>query len=287
LKPLIIETQHGLGDNIYSRAFVKRMCEHYDVFLKTPFTEVYHDLNLKFIKCTSALRTQNKNIQRSEVDFVSRPSAMTVSPRYTAVHLTRSNMFEGMSQAFGVKPHDVDLPKFECPIQADKPICVIRPATLRKEWFAASRNPDAEYIYQASLMLMDDYYVVSVADIDGINEHGCEPMPKAHLYLNGGELSTSQLIGLIQGADLVVGGVGFIVPMCIASKVDLFCILGGNGGYNHPSKITDPRMDLSKAHFCEPDNYCMCTNMKHNCNKTISNFNDKFRAYLDDKRTSR
>jgi hypothetical protein len=287
MQPIIIETQHGLGDNIYSRAFVKQMCQHREVYLQTPFTEVYQDLPVKFIKCNSVLRTQSKNIKRSKVEFVPRPSAVTITPKYNAVHLARSNMFEGMSQAFGVKPLDVDLPKFQSHIKSDKPICVIRPATVRNEWLAVSRNAMPEYIHEASLAVLDDYYVVSVADIDNENEYGCEPLPKAHLYLNAGELTASELIGLIQSADLVIGGVGFIVPMCIAAKVNLICILGGNGGYNHPSKITDVRMDLSKVDFIQPDNYCMCTDMRHKCNKTISNFTEKLKGCLHDRSVAR
>lgn len=61
---------------------------------------------------------------------------------------------------------------------------------------------------------------------------------------------------------------------------------GGNGGYNHPDKITDSMMDLSKITFEYPDNYCMCTDMRHKCNKQISNFNDKFKAYLDARKTA-
>lgn len=283
MKPLVIETQQGLGDNCYHRAFVKELIKTNKVYLKTPFTEVYQDLDVRFVKDSSRLRTQNKNIQRSKVNFVSMPPARVIQPKYTGVHLANGNMVQGLELSYGIKAQSFDLPKFT-KIKRDKPICVIRPASIRKEWMAVSRNPLAEYLHEASLQLMKDYHVISVADIDNIAEHGLQPMPVAHEYFNKGELDTSQLIGLIQSADLVVGGVGFIVPMCIASKVNLFCILGGNGAYNHPDKITHEAMDLSKVTFCYPDNYCMCTDMRHQCNKTITNFKDKFKAYLDAKR---
>lgn len=282
---MIIETQHGLGDNVYHRAFVKELCKQYNVYLKTPFTEIYQDLNVKFIKASTSLRTQAKNINRSKVEFVNLPKAQLIAPKYNAVHLIRSNMIDGLAQGYGFKPDTFDMPKFD-KIKRDKPICIIRPATIRKEWPAISRNPLPEYIYEASKQAMADYHVISIADIDDANEIGLQPLPIAHEYYNKGELSAIELIGMIQSADLVIGGVGFIVPMCIASNINLFCILGGNGMYNHPNKITHLSMDLRKATFCYPDNYCMCTDMKHKCNKTISNFSKKFKAYLDARKTT-
>jgi hypothetical protein len=286
LKPLIIETQYGLGDNVYHRAFVKSLCNQYEVYLKTPFTEIYKDLPVKFIKANTSLRTQAKNIKRSKVEFVNAPIAKNIAPKYNSVHLIRSNIIDGLSHGYGIKPDTFDIPKFD-KIKRDKPICIVRPATIRTEWSAISRNPLAEYIHEASRQAMADYHVISIADIDNINEVGLSPLPVAHEYYNEGQLDASELIGMIQSADLVIGGVGFIVPMCIAAKVNLICILGGNGGYNHPSKITDPRMDLSKVDFIQPDNYCMCTDMRHKCNKTISNFTEKLKGCLHDRSVAR
>jgi hypothetical protein len=40
-------------------------------------------------------------------------------------------------------------------------------------------------------------------------------------------------------------------------------------------------MDLSRVGFVFPDRFCRCTNMRHACNKHISNFDEKFGAWLD------
>src|SRR5215467_8128712 len=63
-RPLLIQGQWGLGDNIYARPFVKKLCEHREVYLDTPWPEIYEDLPVKFILKPRRLRTQMKNVDR-------------------------------------------------------------------------------------------------------------------------------------------------------------------------------------------------------------------------------
>ena len=93
-------------------------------------------------------------------------------------------------------------------------------------------------------------------------------------------LATKELLGLIREADIVVGGVGFIVPACIAYGTRLFCILGGNGMYNAPEKITYHKMDLSRVYFARPDNFCPCASAQHQCDKRITDLKGKFDAFI-------
>jgi hypothetical protein len=281
LKPLLIETQHGLGDNIYHRAFVKAMTSMYEVYLKTPFTEVYEDLPVKFVKQQSNLRTQAKNIAKSECKFHELPPhCPTIQPRYTGSQLERMSMIEGLTATYHCAPKAFDLPKFKSKIKSDKPICVVRPVTLRKEWNAASRNPDPRHVYQVIEWLRKTHYIVSVADLEDGTEHALKPLPYADLTLHKGELTTKELLGLISEADIVVGGVGFVVPACIAYGTKLFCILGGNGAYNAPEKITHSSMDLSKIYFAKPDNYCGCNAAHHECDKRITNLKGMFDGFI-------
>ena len=272
-----------MGDNIYQRPFIKALAKTHDLYLQTPWPQLYCDFLVKFVMQTTTLRTQNKNLQRTDVQskFVAPENIATIEPRYVGEDLKRGiSMFEGLIKAYKIEPDTFDLPSFKTiRLHTKKPICVIRPATIRNEWVAASRNPDPEYLLKASRILMKTHYVISVADIDNQNEIGVKPLPEAHLYLNEGELKMEELLGLIQIADLVVGGVGFIVPACIANKTKLFCILGGNGGYNSPEVITDRRMDLSNVYFATPDNFCKCTSAIHNCDKRISDFEEKLKAF--------
>lgn len=288
MEKLLIETQKGLGDNIYARPFIKAKAEHYDLYLKTPFPQIYSDLNVKFVKAFTTLRTQTKNIGRTSVDYVQNPRCPILFPHYTAEQVRYVNMFKALGAVFGCKAKSFDLPKFshKLDIPKDKPLCIVRPVTVRKEWVAMSRNPDPKYIHEASALALKDYHVISIADIDVVNEYALNPMPMAHEHYNSGQLPIEAVLALIQQADLVIGGVGFIVPTCIATKTNLFCVLGGNGGLNAPQKITDESMDLSKVHFSIPDYFCMCPMAKHMCNKTISNFKTEFKGYLDDIRSS-
>lgn len=282
MKPLLIETQHGLGDNIFHRAFVKAMTLLYTVYLKTPFPEIYEGLPVKFVKQSSTLRTQAKNIARSEVKYAQLPShTPVIQPRYTGEHLRRMSMVDSLALAYHVAPTKFDLPKFKSNIKSDgRPICVVRPVTIRSEWNAASRNPDPRYVAQVVEWLRETHYIVSVADLAEGAERALEPLPYADLTLHEGELNTKELLGLIRSADIVIGGVGFIVPACIAYGTRLFCILGGNGAYNAPEKITHRTMDLTKVYFAKPDNFCHCSSAQHTCDKTITNLKGMFDEFI-------
>lgn len=253
----------------------------YDVYLRTPFMEVYEGLPVKFVEPISQLRTQAKNIARSNCQYHSVPThTPTIQPRYTSVHLQNMNMVDSLALAYHCAPTKFDLPKFKSKIKADKPICVVRPATIRSEWNAASRNPNPAYIAQVVEWLRETHYIVSVADLQEGAEHALNPLPYADLTLHEGELTTKELLGLIREADIVVGGIGFIVPASIAYKTRLFCILGGNGAYNSVDKITHKSMDLSRVHFAVPDKQCMCSSPQHNCDKTITDLKGQFDGFI-------
>ena len=81
---------------------------------------------------------------------------------------------------------------------------------------------------------------------------------------------------LLRSADLVIGGVGWIVPAGLALRSKTFVVLGGHGGHNAPEKITDPRLDLSRIGFAMPEKFCRCTNMLHTCDKTIADVVGQF-----------
>lgn len=254
----------------------------YDVYLRTPFMQVYEGLPVKFVKPVSHLRTQVKNIERSDYKYHELPPhTPVIHPRYSGEQLRTMNMVDSLGLTYHCKPSNFDLPKFASKIKSDgRPICVVRPATIRKEWNAASRNPDPRYVAQVIEWLRETHYIVSVADLDVNAEVALEPLPYADLTLHEGELTTKELLGLIRKADVVVGGVGFIVPACIAYGTRLFCILGGNGAYNSPSKITHPSMDLRQVYFAQPDNFCGCNSAHHQCDKRITDLKGMFDGFI-------
>jgi hypothetical protein len=146
----------------------------------------------------------------------------------------------------------------------------VRPVTVRSEWKNEARNPRPEYVAEIAAELMATHTVVAVADLEAGQEWLVGELPPAHHYFVRGELKVRELLALVRAADVVVGGVGWIVPAGLALHVNTFVVLGGHGGHNAPNKITDPRLDLSRIGFAMPSRFCKCTNMLHACDKTIS-----------------
>ena len=265
----------GLGDNCYSRPFVRAAAAQYNVWLETPWPELYADLDIEFVRGSRKLRTQQKNIARQSADLWSSslPSRQIQigypSLEWLGIIAALEQRWERLHIRFD--PVLFDLPDMgPSPIISERPIAVIRPVTIRSEWRNEARNPRPEYIAAIAAELMPTHTVVAVADLAPDQEWAIGNLPPAHHYFLAGELAVRELLALVRDADIVVGGVGWIVPAGLALKVKPFVVLGGHGGHNAPAKITDPRLDLSRIGFALPDRFCKCTNMLHNCDKRIA-----------------
>lgn len=278
--PLVLNGMHGMGDNIYQRAFVRELKHH--VYLVTSWPQLYSDLTNVFpVKPAIKLRTQKKNVLTQPHHIWHKPPMPPLRKiMYGGASLRNGSILKSMRLSFRTNAKIFDLPKFEQPL-LNKPYAVVRPVTIRTEWKNEARNPDPEYICIAAKELKSrGYTTVSVADL----EEGAEwsnQMPACDINYNNGELSFESLMGLIQGSSVVVGGVGWIVPASVAAGVPLITVLGGHGGHNHPDKIAGEPMDLTLVRWIFPDNYCMCTDMLHRCDKTITGFNEKFNDALE------
>lgn len=269
----------GLGDNIYQRAFIKTLTGFHgiEVLLETPWPEIYKDLpNLQFQKPQTRLRTQAKSASKVDKQVWAKPyfgDSIKISYQ-------NKGIMRGMRDCFKVDSSAFDLPDFESPIKGD--YAVIRPATVRSEWMAASRNPKPEYLAEcAEILLKRGFRVISVADLQDGEEWALDPLPKATETYHKGEFSISEILGLIQHAKVVVGGIGWLTPASIAYKVPSWMIFGGFGAYNSPEALFDAdTMDLSKVGYALPDEFCRCRDGKHNCKKDISNHAEKFTEWL-------
>lgn len=263
---LNIVGMHGLGDNIYQRAFIKAIDG--TVYLQTPWPELYKDLsNVRAVKPATTLRTQSKNI-RNYTQWHAMPLGNTRQISYGKL-----GIINGMTRAFGHGPANFDLPDFgQSPIAGY--YVVVRPVSVRKEWRADSRNPLPEYIDQAAKKFKPmGVKVVSVADLEDGHEWLVGDAPYADVRYHGGELGVSELMALFAGAKAVVGGIGWILPACIATKTQALIVCGGQGGFNSPASLVDTeRMDLKNITFATPQNQCMCYSKDHKCNKTIINY---------------
>jgi ADP-heptose:LPS heptosyltransferase len=273
-KPVLVRGMWGLGDNIYSRPFVRAAAAQYELHLETPWPELYADLDIKFVRGARKLRTQQKNMARQSLDVWSQPPQMK-EIKISYFDLAQRSIIRSLECRWAMlsvkfDPALLGLPELgPSPIVSDKPIAVVRPVTVRSEWRNEARNPQPEYIAMLAEHLMATHTVVAVADLAPGEEWLVGDLPPAHWHLVNGELSVRELLALVRDADIVVGGVGWIVPAGLALKVKTFVVLGGHGGHNAPEKITDPRLDLSRIGFAIPEKFCRCTNMLHACEKRI------------------
>lgn len=274
---IAIKMMMGLGDNVYGRAFIKSLVKSTPVLLETPWPEIYQDLpNIKFIKPHTRLRTQKKSADRVDESVWAKP----YFGNSIQISYGDKGIMRGMRERFKVDSSSFDLPDFDSPISGK--YAVIRPATVRTEWSAASRNPKPEYIAEcAEKLLSEGYSVISVADLEDGVEWAVEPLPKATKRFHKGEFNIKELLGLIQHASVVVGGVGWMTPASIAYKVPSWIIFGGFGAFNAPENLFDKdRMDLSKIGYALPDDFCRCRDGAHKCRKDISNHAEKFAEWL-------
>lgn len=275
LKPLFVRGMWGLGDNIFSRPFIRAAALQRDIWLETPWPELYADLDIKFVRGSRKLRTQQKNMARQSSDCWSRPLPMhKLTINYSDLgsrSIINAMELRWWPHRIGFDPALFDLPDMgPSPLASERPIAVVRPVTVRREWRNEARNPRPEYINAIAAELMATHTVVAVADLAPDEEWLIGDLPPAHFNFIHGELAVRELLALVRDADLVVGGVGWIVPAGLALKVKTFVVLGGHGRHNAPEKITDPRLDLSRLGFAVPEAFCRCTNMLHACDKTIA-----------------
>jgi hypothetical protein len=285
-KPLLIRGMWGLGDNIFSRPFVRAATQQYEIYLETPWPQVYADLDIKFVRGSRRLRTQQKNMAQYSQEVWSQPPRQAKELKIGYFDLAARSIIRAMEWRWallGVKfdPALFALPDMgSSPIVSEPPIAVVRPVTVRREWRNEARNPRPEYVAMLSGALMATHTVVAVADLAPGEEWAVGELPPAHHYFLHGELAVRELLALVRDADIVIGGVGWIVPAALALKVKTFVVLGGHGGHNAPEKITDPRLDLSRIGFAVPEKFCRCTSMLHNCDKRIADPLGQFLRWL-------
>ena len=269
---MIIHGMRGLGDAIYSRAFIKQLPG--EIYYDTPWPELVADLpNVHCTRPQTTLRTQAKNIARQAVWTMPPTRQPTRQIRYGT-----EGIINGMIGSFGIMPGEFDLPPLP-PSPESGAYVVVRPATVRSEWRADTRNPDPNYIADgARLARARGYRVISVADLKEGAEWPVMPLPYADVQYHKGELPVEQLLALVKGAAAVIGGIGWLVPAALAAKVPAWVICGGQGGFNSPKQICP---DGSTITFAVPDNFCRCKLKQHNCDKRISNYDQQLTAWAD------
>lgn len=286
-RPLVIKGMYGLGDNIMQRPFVRAAADREgQVFLQTPWPELYADLpKVKPVRSMTRLRTQQKNERRAAPQLWARcPTGARIAKiSYGHAALEQGTIYQAMDACLPLAgaPFVMDLPRFRTRKidTGGRPLAVIRPVTARREWLNAARNPLPEYVCQIADRLAATHYVVVIADLVPGEEWLIGDLPVADLVLVRGELTTMEALGLVAKADVVVGGVGWIVPASLALRRRAFIVLGGQGAHNAPSVILDDRVDSSLLGFAQPDRYCLCSDKGHNCDREITGLLEQFETW--------
>jgi hypothetical protein len=288
-----VNGMRGLGDNLYQRPFVRQLARGHTVHLRTPWPQFYADLeHVSVVRSGTRLRTQAKNEAGFDALYASGARALLKDARASRIDIREvsyvralaagRSMLDGLAETFGCDPFGpLDLPPLPpSPVASGKPVCVVRPVTVRKEWHNTARNPKPEYVRAVAAWLRaEGMHVVSVADLAGDAEHALAPLPEADETFHRGELDPLQLLALVQGAAAVVGGVGWIVPAAIAAHVPLFVVLGGQGAHNAADRITDPSLMLDLVGWGTPDEFCRCASPHHGCRKTNSHLREQFESW--------
>lgn len=272
MKALVIDGMHGLGDNIYQRAVLKQYRPDRPVYLVTSWPQLYAGLeHVRPLQPLGVrLRTQAKNAGRRGLRWATVPVGAE-RIRWHYVH-REGSIAESLLSALGLPlaPLDMAGPPVD-PIIGGAPYVLIRPATVRREWAASSRNPRPQYLaYAAEAARRAGYKVVSVADLARGEEWALDPLPRADTVFHAGELPVESLLRYVAGASAVIGGVGWLAPAALAYQRRMLLIYGGWGFHNGPDRVFGPLVDSSRITQLTPDRFCMCKDADHECDKQIT-----------------
>lgn len=290
---LYVEGMHGLGDNIHQRAVLRKLVQAYDVWLETSWPTIYYDIPVRCVAYGTNLRTQLKNVEKERALFVERPTVIEnrIKIWYDSKDIKETGSVLGAMMKFvGLSMEGADF-SFAAPEDwrakaraliaswnTTKPILFYRPLVVRREWKNCdARNPDKDSYYRLFDYLCDRYFVVSVADVDRVNERIVSRKIKAGAEFHRGELDFPMLAGLIAESSLVYASPGFAVPMARAIGTPVICVFGGFENSSSFSVGYSPYLGIDTIRPCS------CYTRKHNCVKTIRmpEAKEKIRRFLN------
>lgn len=279
----ILDSYFGLGDNIYHIPFVHKLSQQGEVFIYTPFPELFQFPNVYCIRPVTNLKLQLKNMQGNGLySHGHKPNGQRIRFNYgqgflQKTPLTVMQSFEKMISLNGDFYFEFNPPVSkeaeaikERACRRKKRLCVIRLPSVRQEWACYSRAPMMEYFQICIDYLRQDYYIVTVGDIGNREDYtGLEPTPiderRDRHHVN--HLNIWDVFYLLHLSDLVISMPCNILPMCqILKKRSLFIY----GGYVPHAMCNDER--LYQVGYVEPDPFCFCVRNGqdgHKCNKEI------------------
>lgn len=295
MKNIHVRLMEGVGDQLYSRPFIKELSKTHTIYLEAVLPSLFKDIeNIKYVDPNKVTyRTQQKQRKSESVEYHKVPEGTElIHPYYTGEDLNTKSIIAFMYDKFKI-PYSTELEwslpdfsdefrEFEEQLPSNQKIAIIRPATIRAEWIVETRNPNPNYIAWCCKVLNEaGYYTISIADLEVKKEWLAEGIDTpAQLKLHKGELGIYGTLELLKRASIVVGGSGFIIPASACANVPQFIMFGGRMKFDSVYKVFHPSMNLKQIGYAIPDNPCKCTFAKHNCDKTISNLDERFYDFL-------
>ncbi|MCK9598021.1 MAG: hypothetical protein M0R06_03205 [Sphaerochaeta sp.] len=274
----------GFGDGFYQRPILRALAPHYaTLYIQTTCPDLYWDIpNIKFLLPGSVrLRTQAKYLASlPKSTFTSLPAGVpSLGWRYQWDLASGENHVESLRQRSGVPLDQFD---FTFPVKPEwilaarevmakfdmkgKRLCIVRPSTIRKEWFNASRNPKAVNLQRLIDRYKDEYFYLGFADLEPDVEWLDGELQGIDAAFLNGELPLTTIFGLIKLSDMVITGPTWVMVASIAERVKCFTVFGGCA---KPERIVDASMGLDRFGYVAPEPFCDCRRGDHACNKDI------------------
>lgn len=267
---ILLRGHHGLGDCIHQRAIVRQLLSAgNDVWIETPWPSVYHDLPVHAVPKRSTLRTQAKNLEREADRFSRKPvpvDARTIQLRYSGDGVRRAGSVLAAMSCPGFDPAVAD---FRLPVpeewwesawrhlteagwNAADQVMLFRPLVERSENpFSSLRNPDHRAYIELFKSIRDQYFVVSVADLEPGKEWIVGERVCADAKFHHGELSFEALAGLAYASDLVFCAPGFATVLAQAVDTPCVTVFGGFERGTSFSAGRSPYLAIEPFHPCD------------------------------------
>jgi hypothetical protein len=280
----IIDGYFGFGDNIYHIPFVHHLSKQGEVFIYTPFPELFQFPKVYCYKPTTNLKLQLENMNNNGLyarSCAHHPNGKRIRFNYGEGFRTGKSIlqtFESVVPLHGdfyfqhtpdvTSSVDIILKRSR---SSGKKLCVIRLPSVRNEWPNPNRNAHMKYFQACIHALRDRYYFVSVGDIgnreefDGDKPDGLDECREQHTE---NHLGIWEVIDLINRSDMVISIQCNLLPICQLLRKKGFFIYGG---YVPHRVLNDERM--FQVGFIEPEPFCFCiengNHGPHLCKKDI------------------
>jgi len=283
----------GIGDCLHQRAVLRRLLEHYDVWLETCHIWQHLDLlehgNLHLILRPTRLWMHEQNIakERGRYPDVYCPArqiprgAHQIRNWYLKKEIDRTGSILGaMFLAAGL---EYGIPDFSLPIRPEwrtsrvlnviemarasgRPMMIYRPIVLRKEWNSASRNPDPQCYEQIYAASRKHFFTVSIASLRTNVEWIVGPEQPADLKLHGGQFEMWELAALFAEASVVFCNAGMAPVLAQAVGTPSIVIYGGRESFRTTQRAGAHLAPTLGIDTVDP---CDCHTNLHNCNKQV------------------